>query len=347
MRKALLDLLACPACETPLAPTAPSLAPDEDLREGELPCPCGEIYPILDGVPSMIPSGGNGKGKGIGEGRSGIDPRTPESFGLQWRTYDYGDATWFKELELRVREIPAILDVEPAALDGERLLDAGCGHGALTAAATRLGCETVGLDMSSAIFGAEKRRAELPESEASRVHYVHGNILKPPFAPATFPFIMSIGVLHHTPAPELGLAELVRRLDAGGRIYVQLYRTREPWIGLPNAAIRAFTSRLPPSWTMGLCRLVLPVHTAAVQGVARLRGERSPIGEFSSRERLVSLFDNFSPRYQYRYTSEQVLAMFANARLDDAREVTLENERRHSVGVVGRVGRVGQGPGNE
>ncbi|MAE70216.1 MAG: hypothetical protein CME06_07070 [Gemmatimonadetes bacterium] len=251
MRKPLLDLLACPSCKTALAPNAPTLAPGEDLREGELPCPCGKVYPILDGVPSMIPSREQQKGtEGIGEGRSGIDPRTPESFGLQWRTYDYGDATWFKDLDLRVREIPAILDIDPAEIEGKLLLDAGCGHGALTAAATRLGCETIGLDMSSAIFGAEKRRTELPEREASRVHYVHGNILKPPFAPASFPLIMSIGVLHHTPAPELGLRELVRRLDPGGKIYVQLYRTREPWIGIPNATIQ-FTAATPPATNIG------------------------------------------------------------------------------------------------
>ncbi len=330
MRKRLLELLACPSCAAPLASSGPELEPGEDLREGELACGCGERYPIIDGVPSMIP--------GVGGEGTAIDPRTSESFGLQWQTYDYRDSTWFKDLDLRVREIPEILDVEPGALDGRLLLDAGCGHGALTAAATGLGCETVGLDMSAGVFRAEQRRLGLPENESGRVHYVHGNILQPPFVRGVFPFIMSIGVLHHTPAPALGLAELARRLEDGGKIYVQLYRKREPWIGIPNALLRAGTSRLPPRWTMRLCEAALPLHTAAVRGVARLRGEQSPIGEFSRRERLISLFDNFSPRYQYRYTSEQVLALFRDVGLGAAREVTLDNEWRHSVGVVGTAG---------
>ena len=76
-----------------------------------------ERYPILSGVPSLLPT--------RDDGRPRPDPRTPESFGLQWTTYEYGDHTWFKDLDLRVRELPAILDVPAAALRGRRILDAG------------------------------------------------------------------------------------------------------------------------------------------------------------------------------------------------------------------------------
>lgn len=352
MRPCLLELLSCPSCgaaldAAALEATAPSSSPagsagpagssvpedppgsaaEPDLQAGTFRCSCGESYPILDGLPSMIPRRHDGKPR--------PDPRTPQSFGLQWTTYEYGDATWFKDLELRVREMPEILGVAAKDLHGSRVLDAGCGHGALTAAATKLGCTMVGLDMSQGVFRAEARRRDLPPEQAAAVHFVHGDVLRPPFRKESFPFIVSIGVLHHTPDPVGGFRALVERLERGGRIYIQMYRKREAWVGVPNATIRAVTSRLPPRATMALCEAALPLHTAAVKLVARLRGEQSPIGTFSRRERLISLFDNFSPRYQFRYTSRQVLDLFRDAGLRDIREVTLENERRQSVGVVG------------
>ena len=44
IRKELLDILACPACKTPV-----------DLREEMLVCHnCGRRYPIKDGIPIML-----------------------------------------------------------------------------------------------------------------------------------------------------------------------------------------------------------------------------------------------------------------------------------------------------
>jgi uncharacterized protein YbaR (Trm112 family)/ubiquinone/menaquinone biosynthesis C-methylase UbiE len=59
MKKALLDLLICPAClpdEIKLQETIKE-APGEDILEGELFCPeCGRGYPIEDGIADLEPT---------------------------------------------------------------------------------------------------------------------------------------------------------------------------------------------------------------------------------------------------------------------------------------------------
>ena len=75
-------------------------------------------------------------------------------------------------------------------------------------------------------------------------------------------------------------------------------------------------------------------HALASRLVHRLRGEGRPPSA-SRRERALQMFDNYSPRFQHRHTVDEVLAMFEQAGFVDAREVTLPNERRHMLAVLG------------
>jgi hypothetical protein len=164
---------------------------------------------------------------------------------------------------------------------------------------------------------------------------MQGNVMEPPLRPGTFDFIHTSGVLHHTPDTWRSFASFLKLGRAGSRVYVQLYRRRELWVRAVNTPLRFVTSRMPVRLLYRLCYAMVPVHTALVLLVARLRGERSPIREASRRERAISLFDHLSPRYQYRYTAPQVKDRFATAGLHDVKDVTLENEARHMVAFLG------------
>lgn len=51
MRPDLLDILACPLCKGPLTLDADDQAASESLR-----CKaCGEVYPVADGIPNLLP----------------------------------------------------------------------------------------------------------------------------------------------------------------------------------------------------------------------------------------------------------------------------------------------------
>jgi SAM-dependent methyltransferase/uncharacterized protein YbaR (Trm112 family) len=348
-----------------LAPGLPgSDAPDfaqqygTETTEGLLTCSgCDLVYPVIESVPRVIRnaygeytewffqhraalSGLEGLAEVVARlgqiDGSVFDKRSNESFSLQWQMYQYGDKTWFKNDEdLRHDEFLDSMKLRPEELDGRLVLDAGCGNGRLTSTVALYGAEVVGMDLSRSVVRANLARLDVAKERAPFVHFVQGNVMEPPLEPGGFHHIHTSGVLHHTPSTERAFESFLSLGKPGARVYVQLYRKREAWVGVPNRVLRWFTSRLPVKLLYRLCYLMAPVHQFLVLCVARLRGEKSLIAHTSRREQAISLFDNYSPRYQYRYTPDQVRSMFEEAGLSNVRDVTFDNEARHMVAFLG------------
>ena len=61
MKSDLLDILACPVCKGPLDLRADEIAPEGAVDSGEiltgtLTCAaCNEAYPIVGGIPNLLP----------------------------------------------------------------------------------------------------------------------------------------------------------------------------------------------------------------------------------------------------------------------------------------------------
>jgi len=332
---------------------------EREVIEGFLRCTgCPLVFPVIAGVPRLIRNAyeeyesfffrnqealGGLAGtaemlKRLGATDPAIfDRRSNESFGRQWQEYQYEDKTWFKDdLALRKGEFLYAMDLTEEELRGSLVLDAGCGNGKLTAAVAAYGAEIVGMDLSRSVERAAENAERNAGADAPFIHFVQGNILEPPFLPESFDHIHTSGVLHHTPDTWRAFASFLALGKPGAHVYVQLYRVREAWVGLPNRMIRAITTRLPVEVTWKLCWHLVPLHTLAVRIVAALRGEKTPITQANRRERAVSLFDNYSPPYQYRYHPHEVEAKFKEAGLEAVKDVTFANEARHMVAFVGR-----------
>ena len=55
MKRDLMDILACPMCKEPLTLTV-SKEEEDEIVEGSLECTkCGEVYPIEDTIPNLLP----------------------------------------------------------------------------------------------------------------------------------------------------------------------------------------------------------------------------------------------------------------------------------------------------
>lgn len=331
-----------------------------EIDEGLLACgACGSFYPIVAAVPRLVRNVEQEfswfferhrdairqftdrtllSRAGSGSDPAVFDARSNESFGLQWTNQAEGEKTWFKDdASLRKEEFLCSLAVDRNELQGALILDAGCGNGRLTASVATFGAEVVGMDLSAGIDRAQAGKERYAGEREPFVHFVQGNVMEPPLLPGRFDIIHSSGVLHHTPNVKRALAGLLPAVRPGGRVYVQLYRRREAWVGIPNALLRSLTSRLPPRLLYRLCWLAVPLHTALVHLVAWLRGEDTRISSASRGERALSLFDNFSPRYQYRYTPSQMSRMLAAAGLTEIQDTTLANEARHMVAFTART----------
>ena len=321
MNAALLPWLACPRCGSSLELLAPA-GVGEEILDGELVCRCAARFPVREGVPRFV------------DGLA-ADRRSPRSFGYQWRRFRAGDRTWFKDdAGLRRAELHETLAAAPGELGGLSLLDAGCGNGELTRAIAADCAEVVGVDVSDSVVGARRRLLDAAPELAARVHHLQADLRRLPLRPAAFDLVHCSGVLHHTPSTAETFRAVARAVKPGGRLYVQVYRRRPRWIHLVNVTLRAVTTKLPLPVLYGLCYLATPLHAAASRAMHRLRGEPPP-PRATARERAVQMFDNYSPRYQHRHTVPEILGLFAEEGFVDAREVTLANERRHMLAVLG------------
>lgn len=126
---------------------------------------------------------------------------------------------WRLLLERRVARIEAALP-EPARRGVG--LDLGCGLGYQRAEMERRGLR---------VFGIDRSRELMRESEALRSNAVAGSALALPFRDASLDFVYTVGVLHHLLEPgaqDAARREIERVLKPGGRLVVQETNTRNP-----------------------------------------------------------------------------------------------------------------------
>ena len=100
----------------------------------------------------------------------------------------------------------AVLDVL-SARSGERILDLGCGDGALTEKLMSVGCDVVGVDASDAMVAAARARGvDAHVADAHALGFV-----------GEFDAVFSNAALHWMTSPERVAAGVFRALKPGGR----------------------------------------------------------------------------------------------------------------------------------
>jgi SAM-dependent methyltransferase len=106
-----------------------------------------------------------------------------------------------------------------------RVLDVGCGTGALAERLASRGYDVAGIDPSAGMLEVMRRRA--PQVEAITAG---GEEL--PFADGAFDLALTVATLHHIAAPEAvraTLAEMARVVHQGGHVLVWDHNPRNPY----------------------------------------------------------------------------------------------------------------------
>lgn len=99
----------------------------------------------------------------------------------------------------RDRMRSTLLSWLPEDLHGRRILDAGCGTGALAVEAARRGADVVAIDLSPTLVDLARDR--LPAGLAGRIHFCHGDMLAP--ALGEFDHVVAMDSLIHYRAPDI------------------------------------------------------------------------------------------------------------------------------------------------
>lgn len=96
-----------------------------------------------------------------------------------------------------------LLGMLPADLSGARLLDAGCGTGALALEAARRGAAVVAVDISPTLIGLARERAS-QGPDAARIDFRAGDMLDPVLG--RFDFVVAMDSLIHYRAADIAAA---------------------------------------------------------------------------------------------------------------------------------------------
>jgi SAM-dependent methyltransferase len=218
----------------------------------------------------------------------------------------------------------------PERLDGERVLEVGCGAGRFTEVLLEAGAEVWAIDASSAI---EAAKANL--GDGIRLHLAQADLFDLPFEPGSFDRVLCFGVIQHTPDPRRAFLTVVEYARPGGWIAADVYRT-QPYVDRWSAKTlwRPLTKRLPRD---RLRRIVewyvprwLPVDTrlARVPKLGRFLTAAVPCWNYTGlldldAEQLrtwaiLDTFDALSPRYDEPQELDTVRGWVEYADLVDA-----------------------------
>jgi len=141
----------------------------------------------------------------------------------------------------RERMRATLLDWLPADLTGRRLLDAGCGTGALAVEAASRGAEVVAIDLSPTLVTLARDR--LPPAIAARaegpgsIRFLSGDMLDP--ALGEFDHVVGMDSLIHYDAPDV-LRVLVALADRTRTSMLFTFAPRTPALALMHGVGRLF-----------------------------------------------------------------------------------------------------------
>lgn len=323
MKFKLLEILACPNCYGDVHLHNQQVS-GEDILSGELKCmQCDASYEIINGVPCMLPE-------------APTHLNTQQGFSEQWNLringcfnienqYGVDYPKWVKYILKRCK-------IKMTKSDW--MLDAGCGSGALTQAFRQVGtdAEVVALDFQNDIY----KCAQMINEKHQRVHFVHGDVLRPPFKPEVFQLVVSNGVLHHTSNTKKAFDAISKLVKPSGNFSVwlypdysesgpmmkSLYLVRD-WLLMKkghklSSKLRFRISQLLVAIKLPLYMLLGGMEYFRLRKLARAQQlsqnelwERIPVPlrytfkEFFSAQVFV-LYDNITPTFQTRHKRQEI-----------------------------------------
>ena len=336
MKATLLEWMQCPWCKSAFQAEVFEGSLDTDVKEGLLRCGCGRMFPIVRGIPRILPDAFALHPDFTARYASRLPASLPqpvtdapnaeairktrESFGYQW--------TVFSEMVVDFREnfLQYIAPLDESFFPGKRGLDLGCGFGRHIYNAAKFGAEMVGVDISEAIESTRVNTEGMPN-----VHLVQANVYNLPFRPGVFDFAYSIGVLHHLPEPEKAFQCVVDLVKPRGSVFIWVYSNSRRYVNFVLESARALTTRSPKPVQQFLsfafasvdyAGFILPYRIAArlpiVGPVARRFGlpRLKVYGEYPFQVVYADWFDRLAAPIRFYYDADAMKGWLARANLN-------------------------------
>jgi SAM-dependent methyltransferase len=152
---------------------------------------------------------------------------------------------------------------------------------------------------------------------------IQGDALNLPVKTGSVDSAFSIGVLHHTPAPENGVREACRALKPGGWFACAVYG-KDGYYDLPQVRLwrgifrklEPIAGRYPPLAYSLMCAYGLRPIGRVIPMLGKMMRLGVPFVNLPDRRwSLLDTFDSVTPTYQSAHTSREVYLWFKSAGL--------------------------------
>lgn len=313
LKTEFLNALVCPLTGESLHPETDPGIPDD---HGRVTTKDGiHKYPVKEGIPRFV-----------------APENYAASFGYQWNKYaklqlDSCNGTSFSK-----ERFFSITEWDPNELQGQKILDAGCGAGRFAEVALAAGAEVTAMDLSQAVEACQRNLGDSPH-----LNVVQASIYEMPFRPGSFDYAYCIGVIQHTPDPKRSVMEICKMVKPGGQIGLWIYERDwksylgtigfkyllRPWtMKMSRQQVENLSNRLesicwPVNRIARKCGLpgkiimrLLPVASAYLQDV--------PLSDEDFREWVrLDTFDMYSPAHDHPQTFSTVASWLREAGFTD------------------------------
>lgn len=281
-------------------------------------------YPIVLGVPRFVPLS-----------------NYSDNFGMQWNYFSRTQLDSFSGLPISSNRFWLATDWQPDELNGQWVLDAGCGAGRFAEVALLAGAKVVALDYSTAVDACYANLRHNPN-----LHVVQGDIYSLPFAPESFAYVYSLGVLQHTPDVAKAFFALPPMVRGGGHLCTDFYWNRLRTMLNAKYLFRPFTKRMNQAKLFTFLQRYISALLTLSQALGNVpfigRGLKRivPVADYTGRYplsdqqlkewALLDTFDMLAPTYDNPQSAATVQRWFEEAGL-------LDIEVGHWGHLVGRA----------
>lgn len=229
--------------------------------------------------------------------------------------------------------------------NGKLVLDAGCGSGRWTYAMASLGASVVAVDLTDSGVAA----AHAATSTMDNVVVVQASLFQLPFRRECFDFVVSWGVMHHTPNTKAAFDRVAAMVKRGGMLYAMVYEKHHPWKFACTNFLRRILQRFPEQRRYDLCRHLIIKNRFLYLLLARhiICAKYPPNGDPLEISTLqYGLYDAYTPMYNFLHTRAEVSAWFEEhkfaeitltkpVRFTRGRKIKLQGECEGSINMRG------------
>lgn len=249
-----------------------------------------------------------------------------DSFGLQWNIHAKTQLDSYTGVQVSRQRL---FDSTgwPTSMYGEHVLEAGSGAGRFTEVLLQTGAEVYSFDYSDAVIANASNNGHHPN-----VRLFRAGIYDIPFPEGTFDKVLCLGVLQHTPDPELAFKSLVRQLKPGGMIVIDCYAKKLTNLVHWKYLLRPLTKRMNKQLLYKIVSFMapklLPIALFMLRHFGKAGSRLIPVAQHAAfglpleiqvEWAVLDTFDWLSPEYDKPQGVKTIRRWFEDVGLTDIR----------------------------